>query len=247
VANKEVKVKSYRTKDGKRVKQFRRRQKIAAGVAGIAAVGGLVAAVKNKKSIGKLINNAKSKNNKVDFSIPSTAKVPETYTIKPRENARLSTVDMHFDNQSFNISMDEKSSEYLGSYTAQKIMSEKNSSLFLSYKNEKGELEHFIKGKIDLLGEADYQGRPLSAILDLKLPKDVDPQGFDFEYLKEKIQSDPKAINIFRDNYNRRRVDESFANPKEDLLYIENLISSIPSTSDSTRAPKDLRKIRDAK
>lgn len=51
MAKKEVKVKSYRTKDGKRVKQFRRRIKIAAGVAGVAAVGALVLAAKNKKVV----------------------------------------------------------------------------------------------------------------------------------------------------------------------------------------------------
>lgn len=61
MANKEVKVKSYRTKDGKRVKQFRRKQKIAAGVAGVAAIGGLVAAAKNKKAIGNLIKNSRNK------------------------------------------------------------------------------------------------------------------------------------------------------------------------------------------
>lgn len=70
MAKKEIKVKSYRTKDGKRVKQFRRRQKIAAGVAGVAAIGGLVAAAKNKKSIRKLVKNVKNKKENPITSVP---------------------------------------------------------------------------------------------------------------------------------------------------------------------------------
>jgi hypothetical protein len=244
VAKKEsdVKVKAYRTKDGRLVKPYTRRQKIAIGVSGAAAIGGLVLAAKNRK----LLKNVKAKSQKINYDIPSTAKVPDLYEIKPGENAKLSTVDMNFDSQSFNMSMDKESSEYLGSYAANKIMGERNNSLFLSYVNKDGNLEHFINSKIDLLGATDYQNRPLAAIVKLKLPKDVDPRGFDFKSLQEKIQSDPKAVQIFRDNYNKRRVSENYTIPEEDVSYIENLLKVVPSTSDPSRTPKDLRKIRDS-
>lgn len=60
-SKKEEKVKvGPHTRRGRRVKQFTRRQKIAAGTTALTGVAALAIAVKRRRGIGKLVKNAKS-------------------------------------------------------------------------------------------------------------------------------------------------------------------------------------------
>lgn len=83
MAKKEIQVKSYRTKEGKRVKQFRRKQKIAAGVGGALAIGGLIAVVKNKKAISTVVSTP----------APQTKSIVKRVKLKTKNPRRITTLE----------------------------------------------------------------------------------------------------------------------------------------------------------
>lgn len=236
MAKKEIKVKSYRTKDGKRVKQSRRRIKIAAGVAGVAAVGGLVAAVKNKRTIGKLISNSKSKNPKTDFSIPPTAKVPDKYAPDLNDIA-FGPANAGFGTKVSKIAsrLDDESAKIMSASSALDYGRGDEPGFFLTYLNKKtGKKEHLVKLSF-LTGEKDVAGRPIDGVLTISLPEDVDPRFLDAEAVKKAAKSNKRLLEaIVVDEYGAQSATAN--DDKKDQvksLYDQFLREGFPSTNKS--------------
>lgn len=212
MTKKEIKVKSYRTKKGKRVKQFRRRIKIAAGIiAGAATVGGLIAAAKHKKSVGKLINTAKSK--KTDFSIPENAKIPKIYTPDLKDHGfgppnSTAGSGVYF----VNNRIDDASKKILATSDIFNAGRQDKPGFFLTYINKiTGKKEHLIKLSA-ATGEGDTGGRSIDAILTFVVPEDVDPRFIDADKFREKIKNNPdliKAIVTDEVSFRDDNIDEN--------------------------------------
>jgi hypothetical protein len=214
---KKVNVKAYRTKDGKRVKPFSRRQKLLTGAAVGGSVLGLVAAVKNKKAIGNLVKGAKSKSKKVDFSIPENATVPEKYLPDLNDisfgppntvaGAGVTKIASSMDNQSRSI---------LQSSRPLELGRQDKPGFFLTYINKKtGNKEHLVSLSF-LTGDKDYSGRPIDGVLSIRLPENIDPRFLDSEAIKKAAKSNPNLLSAIT-------RDEAFAQGKADKDEVEKV------------------------
>lgn len=168
---KKVNVKAYRTKDGKRVKPFRRRQKVLAGAAVGGSVLGLVAAVKNKKAIGNLIKGAKNKKQPgIQFGKTGSV-IPDKFEVS-KDNTSIYTrfVERGFSNLDDNNPIDDDVLRKVFSETVEQGSKE---AIFTPFIDKAGKSGLSIQIPSALDGRVDKFSRPIDSVVSIKFDKDT--------------------------------------------------------------------------
>jgi hypothetical protein len=228
---KKVNVKAYRTKEGKRVRPFSRRQKVLAGAAVGGSVLGLVAAVKNKKAIGNLIKDVKDKrlaNNakNLDFSIPKDATVPSSYDLDNAKAFKISAVEFNIDKKGTFSRHDAESSKVMMSSKENRVYSESFEKGVSGYfitkfdeanKNKSHLINIFVNTK-----EKDFANRDVPAIISMELDANTDPRGIDLPAIKGVFDSDERLRKIFKDRKSRELSED-------EINYVTTKLKKLPS------------------
>lgn len=247
---KKVSVKAYRTKDGKRVKPFSRRQKVLTGAAVGGSVLGLVAAVKNKKNIKNLINKARLKK-----GIPKEAVIPDKYTFDEKNLEFAGTANLNHARQNNRY---EKGFEDLNEmlfYGSELDLhrGDGTGGFFQTINPKTNKIETFVTFSAKTGISDKYSGRDVDLIVNAKLPEGLDPRGIDVRAFQDKVKTDVKLRDAIQFTEEITGIRNVLGDPKvkakleESKNIIFEALKDIPSMGKVNTEMVDVRKVAEEK